>query len=111
MEGNEIVQLLEQFLRDSNLENVAKKIEVNRFRYTYVLGSIDFVSLNDTDPSKFFEIHTDTWCENKTEFFVAVIGEDRFHICDSKTKPNSRRPIENASIDSFRYGDNSPEAK
>jgi type I restriction-modification system DNA methylase subunit len=56
-------------------------------------------------------MHADTWCENRTEFFIALIGEDAFHVCDSKTKPDSSRPIENASIDSFTYGDNSPKAQ
>jgi type I restriction-modification system DNA methylase subunit len=93
------------------LANSVKRIEDNRFRYTYELGSIDFVSLYDANPNKFFEMHADTWCENKTEFFIALIGEDAFHICDSKTKPDSGRPIENASIDSFTYGDNSPKAQ
>jgi type I restriction-modification system DNA methylase subunit len=103
--------LLEQFLKDSNLADAVKRIEDNRFRYTYVLGSIDFISLRDASPSRFFEMHTDTWCENRTEFFIALIGENVFHLCDSKTKPDSRRPIENASIDSFTYGDNSPKAQ
>jgi hypothetical protein len=105
------VQLLEQFLEASDLINEVKKIEANRFRYTYVLGSIDFISLYDANPSKFFEMHTDTWCENKTEFFVLAIDQNKFHICDSKTKPDSKRPIENASIASFKYGDNSPESQ
>lgn len=60
---------------------------------------------------KFFEIHTDTWCENRTEFFVAIFGNGVFHICDSKTKPSRTNSIENASIISFKYGDNSPTAQ
>jgi len=103
--------LLEQFLKESNLDNAAERIEDNRFMYTYALGSIDFISLRDANFMKFFEMHIDTWCENRTEFFVALIGEATFHVCDSKTKPDNRRPIENASIDSFTYGDNSPKAQ
>ena len=74
------------------------------------MGTIDFVSLEPIDTAKFFEVHADTWCENKTEFFVVSIGQGVIHICDSKTKPSSANPLETASIDSFNYGENSPKA-
>lgn len=100
--------MLEQFLEDSNLSEAVERIEDNRYRYKYILGIIDFVSLPDSD--RFYQTHIDTWCEDKTVFFVAAIGE-KLHICDSKTKPAQKNPIRNATICSFNYGEDSPEAQ
>lgn len=105
------MKLLEQFLKDLDLCEHVNEIEKNRRRYDYALGTIDFVYLHIIGKKEFFEIHNEVWCENKTEFFVAIFGEGTIHICDSKTRPYLESPIETASIDSFRYGDNTPKAR
>lgn len=90
--------------------NDLEKIQDNRFRYSYDLGAVDFVFIDQE--KKFFDIHNEIWCENKTEFFIVNFEENNeIHICDSKTKPNILNSIKVASIDSFKYGENSPKAQ
>jgi type I restriction-modification system DNA methylase subunit len=103
------MQTLTQFLKEAALENSVEEVDKDRLRYTYALGTIDFISLEDT--TNFFQVHADTWCENKTEFFIVNIGPGIFHICDSKTKPSFINPVANASIDSFNYSENSPKSE
>lgn len=100
-----------QILRGWNFtRNDINKIKENKFRYKYDLGTIDFIFLNK-DEDKFFEMHDEIWCENKTEFFLAIFEKEEIHICDSKTRPDPENPIENATIDSFTYGENTPKAR
>jgi len=100
-----------QLLREWNFtRNDIKEIKENKFRYNYDLGTIDFIFLNKNE-DKFFEVHNEIWCENKTEFFLTIFENEEIHICDSKTKPNRENPIENATIKSFFYGENTEEAK
>ncbi len=105
------MQALSQFLIELALADNVTEVAKDRYRYTYALGTIDFVSLDALDTAKFYEIHADTWCENKTEFFIVSIGQGVFHICDSKTKPSFVNPLGAASIDSFNYAENSPKAE
>jgi hypothetical protein len=97
---------LPHLLEKLDLKDHVDEIRKDRFRYTYDLGTIDFVSLR-RDECEFFKIHDEIWCENRTEFFFAILENEEIHICDSKTKPDQKSPIKNASIDSFRYGENS----
>ncbi|MCW4017987.1 MAG: N-6 DNA methylase [Candidatus Bathyarchaeota archaeon] len=99
--------MLEQFLEESGLNDAVDKVDESRYRYKYVYGTIDFVSLSD-NPKQFYQTHIDTWCENKTIFFVAAIGESQLHICDSQIKPSAVDPVSNATICSFDYGEQSP---
>jgi len=105
------MEILQRFLKDLELCGHVDEIEVNRLRYSYHLGAIDFVYLRMAGKREFFEIHSEMWCENRTEFFVTIFGEGTIHICDSKTRPSAENPIKNASIDSFRYGENTPRAQ
>ncbi len=99
-----------QLLREWDLESSVKEIRKNRFKYVYDLGIIDFIFLSK-DMNEFFEMHDEIWCENETEFFLAIFDDKEIHICDSKTKPNQEHPIENASIDLFTYGENTSKAR
>lgn len=99
-----------QPLREWGLEGYIIEVKENKFRYAYDLGVIDFIFLSK-DTSRFFEMHDEIWCENETEFFLAIFEDREIHICDSKTKPNHEHPIENASIDSFWYGENTLKAR
>jgi Type I restriction-modification system methyltransferase subunit len=103
------VTLLEQFLQECDLSGAVEQVGDNRFRYKYILGIIDFVSLPDS--SGFFQTHIDTWCEDKTAFFVTTVGDGKIHVCDSKTKPSQYNSLRNATICSFDYGENSIESQ
>jgi len=105
------MQLLEQFLKALDLFEHVNEIEKNRRRYDYTLGTIDFVFLKMVSEKEFFEVHSEVWCENKTEFFVTIFGDGLIHICDSKTRPYIENPVKTASIDSFRYGENTAKAQ
>ncbi len=89
----------------------AELVDENKYRYDYDLGSIYFIIFKDKNDKDFFQAHSQVWCENKTEFFVCEFADTEVHICDSKTKPDINNPIEIASIDSFRYEENTPKAE
>uniref|UniRef100_UPI00257A37BD HsdM family class I SAM-dependent methyltransferase n=1 Tax=Candidatus Borrarchaeum sp. TaxID=2846742 RepID=UPI00257A37BD len=106
---------LELFLKDLGLSGHVTPIDKNRHRYSYDLGAIDFACLDSTKDD-FSKVHNEVWCENKTEFFVALFEKDMaVHICDSKTRPYLQKPVEKAveraSIDSFNYGENTRKAQ
>ncbi|KYK37525.1 MAG: hypothetical protein HXS48_20390 [Theionarchaea archaeon] len=63
---------LPQLLEKLDLKDHVNETKKDRFRYTYDLGVIDFVSLN-RDEYEFFEVHDEIWCENRTEFFLAIL--------------------------------------
>ncbi len=99
-----------QLLEEWGLEKSVTKIRKNHLRYTYDLGSMDFIFLKEGEHT-FLEIHSALWCENKTEIFVAIFENGDIHICDSKTKPTREHSIENATVDSFNYKRETPKTR
>jgi len=99
----------EQLLKELDLQESVKKIRKNWFRYIYDLGVVDFIF--PKDEHEFFRMHRKVWCENKTEFFLAIFEDGKIHVCDSKTKPDSTSPLKKATIDSFNHRENTPKAQ
>ena len=93
-------------MKQLGLSEHVEPVDEHRRRYTYDLGVIDFASL-EMGKDDFSKVHSEVWCENKTEFFVALFEKEMtVHICDSKRRPYMEEPIKRASIDSFKYGEN-----
>lgn len=100
---------LTQLLKEWGLEKSVREIRKNHVRYTYEVGSIDFIFLKEGDT--FFKIHSELWCENKTEIFIVIFENEDILICDAKTKPTKEHLKENAAVDSFNYKRNTRKAK
>ena len=97
-----------KLFKEWGLEESVTRIEKDRFRYMYDLGVIDFVFLENEN--QFFEAHAKIWCENRTEFFLAIFENGEIYVCDSKTKPDKKCPLGKPVIDSFKYGENTRKA-
>ena len=92
-----------KLFKEWGLEESVTRIEKDRFRYMYDLGVIDFVFLENEN--QFFEAHAKIWCENRTEFFLAIFENGEIYICDSKKRPDKKHLLGKSVIDSFKYGD------
>ncbi len=82
------------------------------YRHKSNFGYIDFVQLSETPnlDNEIYYIHRDIWNKNESEVFVLILDDSKIVLCDSKTKPTEFSTLDNVKINSFEYGENSPEA-
>lgn len=82
------------------------------YRHKSNFGYVDFVKLSETLnlADEIYSIHRDIWNKNESEVFVLILNDRKIILCDSKTKPTEFSTLDNIKINSFEYGENSPEA-